>query len=157
MHTDTLRNEEVAFHEIDNREIIDQLLKLLGENQVFLNKIQHGQWNFNLFAPEEYSTIVNLLFNCGEKIAAQLKLYNGFVPAYMEVYLGVSEITEELERHSKAHVIQGILFSHRSLMNYLISFFNDGIQEEGSDQAMLIDFLYTTHSTIFQILQDWCS
>jgi hypothetical protein len=139
----------------EKREVSDQLLKLLSENQVFLNKIQHGQWNFSHFTAEEYGSLVNLLFNCAEKIAAQMKVYNGFVPAYLEIYLGVSEITEELDLQEEDQVVQDILESHARMLNYLTSFFHDNKLLQDSIRGDLVNYLHTTHSHIYQILVDW--
>lgn len=160
MLTLSAKTSSPYFVDIENRAVTDQLLVLLSDNQVFLNKVQKAQWNFGLFSQEQYDFTINLLFNSAEKIAAHLKAYKGFIPADMELYLSLSDIEEDLSLRSRSHMIEDLLMSHKTLVDYLVSFSEDKDWEIMADQnenkkEELVSYLNKGHLKLFHLLEEF--
>lgn len=143
-----------TFSLVDKKEMADQLLKMLSDNQVFLNKVQKVQWNFRLLKTESYDAVVNFLFNSGEKLALKLKEVNGFVPADMEIFLGLSEIEEDLSLQTQEQLIQDLLSSHKILLDSVTTMFKDSQDVVDEDIIESIGkYLYMVHVKIFKELE----
>lgn len=139
---------------VDKKEMADQLLKMLSDNQVFLNKVQKAQWNFDLLEVDSYDTVVNLLFNSGEKLALKLKEVSGFVPADLEIYLGLSEIEEDHNLHTREQIGQDLLSSHKILLDSVTALFKDSQEVVNETTLQSIGkYLYVAHVRIFKELE----
>jgi len=137
--------------DIETRELTDQLLVLLSDNQIFLNKVQKAQWNHNILSTDHYDHVTNQLFNCAEKIALQLKSINGFVPADMELYLSLSDIEENLNLQNKHQMVKDLLASHKTLMTDLVHFSKDE-DTMTEKKEVLMSYLKSSHQKITEIL-----
>ncbi len=131
----------------------DQLLILLSDNQLFINKIQKSQWNFEILPLEEYNSIINLLFNCSELISEQLKMYNGHVAANFSVYLEMSNLEEILEIGSEFDVKKDVIQSHNILLDYLIKFMDDDIFDFHEVRKYLTNELHQSHTEVYRYLE----
>ena len=131
----------------------DQLLQLLSDNQLFINKIQKSQWNFDILHLDKYNSVINLLFNCSELIAEQIKIYNGHVAVSFAVYLEMSNLQEVLEIESEFDVKKDVIQSHRILLDYLMKFMNDEIDEFYEIRKSLITELHQSHTEIYKYLE----
>ncbi|MBC7391294.1 MAG: hypothetical protein H7329_18990 [Opitutaceae bacterium] len=133
----------------------DQLLQLLSDNQLFINKIQKSQWNFEILPLGDYNNIINLLFNCSEIIAEQIKIYNGHVAVSFAVYLEMSNLKEVLEIESEFDVKKDVIQSHHILLDYLMKFMNDEIDEFHEIRKSLITDLHQSHTEIYKHLESF--
>lgn len=137
--------------DIETRELTDQLLVLLSDNQIFMNKIQKAQWNHSMLSADHYDHVINQLFSCAEKIALYLKSVNGFVPADMELYLSLSDIEENLSLQNKQQMVKDLLSSHKTLTTD-ISHFSKDTDTKSEKKDVLMTYLQSNHQRIAEIL-----
>ena len=150
MLTLSAKTAKPSMADLETRELTDQLLVLLSDNQIFLNKVQKIQWNHVILATEHYDYVVSLLLSCSDKLAAQLRSINGFVPADMELYLSLSDIEENLNLQNKQQMLKDVLASHRTLMSDVLHFSKDVDTRSDKKEELMAD-LKSTHQKIFEI------
>lgn len=151
MLTLSVKTARPVMADIETRELTDQLLVLLSDNQIFLNKIHKAQWNHNMLSSDHYDHVVNQLFNCAEKIALHLRSLNGFVPADMELYLSLSDIEENLSLQNKQQMTKDLLTSHKTLMTDIAHFSKD-LDTKNDKKDALMSYLESNHQKIKEIL-----
>ena len=151
MNTNTSTNQELE----DSQAFSDQLLQLLSDNQLFISKIQKSQWNFEILSLESYNSIINLLFNCAEIIAEQLKTINGHVAVSFAVYMEMSNLVEILEIGSEFDMKKDVIQSHHLLLDYLKKFMNEEAHEYQDMRKSLTSELYQSHMEIYKVLESF--
>jgi len=137
----------------EERTFSDQLLQLLCDNQLFITKIQRAQWNYDVLPLEHYNSIINLLFNCSEIIADQIKVHNGHVPANLSVYLELSKLKEVLGIGTAFDLKKDVILSHNILLEYLMTFMNEDSRSFEEIRKGLITELHTSHTEIYKLLE----
>lgn len=150
----SLLHDQTELKDFSNKVFCDQLLRLLSDNQVFLNKVQKSQWNYSVFTEDQYDALINLLFNCAEKIAREIRMHKGFVTADMEIYLNVTGLREELEALSEMEIRKDIVQSHAALLDYVACFLDDSLVAYELMRKRLIAQLHHAHLEIFRMLEE---
>ena len=137
----------------ESKAFSDQLLQLLSDNQLFISKIQKSQWNFDILPIQSYNSIINLLFNCSEIIAEQIKTMNGHVAVSFAVYLEMSNLQEVLEIGSEFDIKKDVIQSHHILLDFIRKFMNEDMDEYNTLRKSLTSELYQSHTEIYKYLE----
>ena len=144
-----IRHEGVAE---DEHTFNDQLLRLLSDNQVFLNKVQKAQWNAFLLPKLHYHIVVEKLNYCADLIAEEMKAHSNHIPANLEVYLDVSELEEKLELEPEMQMAHHLLADHGQMLGYIKTFVEDDFDEFFDTRKGLVAKLLEAHTEIYRLL-----
>ena len=139
---------------LDERKVFgDQLAVLLSDNQLFISKVQKAQWNYQVLSDEEYNAVINLLFNCSELIANQLRIQIGHVPANFSVFLEMSNLNEVLDEGSGFEARKDVIESHNILLEFVMQFVNDRFDVFADERSSITSELHQQHTKIYKLIE----
>ena len=99
------------------------------------------------------TTVINLLFNCSEIIAEQIKTINGHVAVSFAVYLELSNLQEVLEIGSEFEMKKDVVQSHNILLYFIRKFMNEDMDVYNPLKKSLTAELYQSHTEIYKYLE----